>query len=196
MHPYSVDTDERQRVTMWLAVLSVVLPFLVATGFAAYGFRPPWWISFPSVPSVFAVLYAATDRWVWRWDVLRRVGLIRTPLFEGTWAGELRSSLFGADDTITVRLKVLQRWTAISIVVTAPQSRSASVSASIDADSGHGPQLSYSYRNEPRALADSGINPHSGSCTLRIEKGGELVGEYFTGRGRHTHGEMRLRRVE
>jgi hypothetical protein len=58
--------------------------------------------------------------------------------------------------------------------------------------------LKYEYVSEPRNLATQTMQTHRGVCTLAITADSaeaRLSGDYFTGRGRETRGEITLHRV-
>ena len=61
------------------------------------------------------------------------------------------------------------------------------------------PSLQYEYFSEPKGLATSTMQTHRGVCLMRLENGREgrsLAGDYYTGRGRLTHGEIKLKFLE
>lgn len=82
-------------------------------------------------PLVVAVLFAAYDRWMWRWPGLLRVA--GRPSLVGTWFGTLTSYRYDAQQNRTletnldIALAIVQSFTTTSVVLMTSQSSSRSV---------------------------------------------------------------------
>ncbi len=193
MHSY--DAEGRGRIYAGMAVLSVGLVWAIDRGLNVTSIDPPWWLSAPSVAGAYAILYWLFDRHVWRWRLIRRLGLLSVPDLNGQWSGEIDSS-FGDEGTKrNVKVNILQRWSSMLITLQADESSSHSTMAALRARDIDSPELTYTYANEPRARATDAMQSHRGTCTLRLAAG-RLEGNYYTGRGRGTVGELKLVRTE
>ena len=143
-----------------------------------------------SAGAVYAALIFLYERWGWRW-----LSTIRN--LNGTWVGNITSSHNGAASVRCV-MRVRQTWTRMSIELETEQSRSRTTMSALFEDQPGDVGLKYEYVSEPRNLAVQTMHLHRGTCTLAISPGLEglqLSGDYFTGRGRETRGEISLCRV-
>jgi hypothetical protein len=193
MHPYSINSSERERVTCFIALVSTVAALLVNRFFVSHGTVLPWWLDAPSVTLIFGLLYSLFDRSVWRWRVLHRTGLICTPNLGGTWLGSVTSSVDGGVECHEATLVVEQHWTRISVSMKTAKSKSSSVVAAMIGETASRTTLCYEYRNEPVPCAEKEMHAHRGSAQLTIGRDSRVLeGEYYTGRDRQTHGSMRF----
>ncbi len=88
----------------------------------------------------------------------------------------------------------------MAIELETEQSRSRTTMSALYEEQPGDVGLKYEYVSEPRNLAVQTMQTHRGVCTLAktsSSKGNRLSlsGDYFTGRGRETRGEITLRRV-
>ena len=190
MHSY--DAGGRTRVTAFLAGGSILLVWLFHASLGAVDFEPQWWLSVPSFAGVFSGLYWAFDRWVWRLGLMRTFGIVPIPDLNGRWDGLVESSYDGGVYPVSVAIS--QRWLKLAITLATESSQSHSIAASLRTDDGTCPQLSYLYVNEPKATAVESMNIHHGTTVVEL-KNGALEGHYYTGRGRMTHGAIKLARM-
>ena len=192
MHSY--DLEGRGRVVVALLVVSVFFVWLLHTGMVTIGFEPPWWASAPSYAAFYSVLLWLFDCYVWRFVLLRKLGLLRVPDLNGEWVGTVTSSYCGGDPVQPFPVTIMQRWSTISITFETEHSRSRSVAASLRVDNRPAPELHYLYVNEPHATAPGTMHAHRGTATLRL-KGSVLEGDYYTGRDRREIGSLKLTRT-
>ena len=120
--------------------------------------------------------------------------VLGVPLLEGEWDVEVRSSHESHAVPVGGKARIKQTWTKLAIEFEMRESRSKSTTAAMTLASGATPELVYTYGNEPLPGARNTMVPFIGMARLRIEGDGLLVGDYFTGRGRQTHGSITLRR--
>ena len=193
MHSY--DLEGRGRIYAGLAILSVTLVWLLDWSLNFTDVDPPWWLSAPSVAGLYTMLYWVFDRHVWRWRLLRRLGLLSMPELNGAWTGEIDSSFSEEGTKRSVKVNITQRWTSILITLQADESISRSTMASLMARDTDSPELTYTYLSEPHGRAPEPMQTHRGTCTLRLD-GDRLEGNYYTGRGRGTVGELELKRED
>ena len=193
MHDYTIDANERRTIIIGLSLLGI---------FAAYAFSwlthhisvsVPWWLDAPAAFGFASIFYGIFDRAAWRLPLFQKIGLVTIPDLGGTWQGQLKSSFSEIEHPFLVEIE--QTWTKILVKAETAGSRSLSLTACIGKDGGQS-ELAYTYRNEPKAHSAETMNIHYGTTVLRLHKStGELIGEYYTGRGRQTFGSMRLKRA-
>ena len=190
MHSY--EADGRTRVIIALAAVSVLLAWLLNAGLDSVDVQLSWWIDAPSVAAFFSAAYWAFDRYVWRLDVLRKIGFVHVPNLDGKWNGEVKSS-HGDGSSQPVSVVIYQRWSKMVIRLDTEQSRSHSTLAAIKTDDAIAPDLTYLYFNEPRPDAQGTMEAHRGTAQLELS-GEALVGIYYSGRGRREMGTIALKR--
>ncbi|MGU0713142.1 hypothetical protein ACSEP2_08595 [Pseudomonas aeruginosa] len=143
-----------------------------------------------SAGAIYAGLIFLYERWGWRW-------LSTLKNLDGTWVGNISTSHNGGTSVPCV-MRVRQTWTRMTIELETEQSRSRTTMAALYEDQPGDVGLKYEYVSEPRNLAVQTLQTHRGVCTLAINSGSEgprMSGDYFTGRGRETRGEITLHRV-
>lgn len=130
------------------------------------------------------------ERWGWHW-----LSTIRN--LNGTWVGRITTSHNGRT-TVPCVMRVRQTWTRMAIELETEQSHSRTTMSALYEDQPGDVGLKYEYVSEPRSLAVATMQTHRGVCTLAIastSEGIRLSGDYFTGRGRETRGEINLYRL-
>ena len=193
LHLYEL--EGRGRVTVVLAVLSVLLVWLLDAGLNAANFEPQWWLSVPSFAGFYSVLYWLFDNHIWRWRLWWNLGLLRVPNLNGEWAGNVNSS-YGPNGSVhTISISITQKWSKLLVRFDTEHSQSNSISGALKVADVASPELSYLYMNQPKSLASEAMEIHRGTATLEL-KGDVLEGEYHTGRGRMTFGSIRLTRIK
>jgi hypothetical protein len=189
MHAYAADARDRDAVAPILAVVSVLLAMSLYALLTARQLSVPWWLDAPSVMGFYGLTRALYDKYLWRSPITARLGW-GIPDIRGTWVGEIRSSSDG-ETTIPAVLFVQQSWSKLCVRLDTAESASISEAAALRCDESAHAGLSYEYLNEPKALSKKTMQIHRGSARLRLSPDGtQLTGEYFTGRGRRTMGEM------
>ncbi len=153
-----------------------------------------WLLPIPSIALVFGVSYWAFDNWLWRWRFLRVLRLINVPDLRGAWTGTIASSFTGFEETQPVTVTIEQTWTKIVVRLNAAESRSWSITASVLTNSPEGLVLTYLFDNDPEAESVRTMQRFRGTTVLVSAAPDRLEGYYYTGRGRETHGSLKLRR--
>jgi SMODS-associating 2TM, beta-strand rich effector domain len=195
MHPYSVDSGERFKITCVIVMIGLGLAYVVHVLQDAAGVAWPWWFDAPAAIGIATILYNIFDRWAWNLSLFRYFGIVATPNFSGDWIGQGSSSHDGHSTEFQATLYIRQRWTAMKITLETKTSRSESEIAAIKVNEGGKPELCHTYVNRPRSGAVDSMNIHSGTATMRIaESGSEIEGEYYAGRGRLTEGRLNFQR--
>ncbi|MBS0213165.1 MAG: hypothetical protein JSR26_08325 [Proteobacteria bacterium] len=140
--------------------------------------------------AIYAGLIFLYEQWGWRW-------LSTIKNLNGTWVGSITTTHNGGTSVPCV-MRLRQTWTRMAIELETEQSRSRTTMAALYDEQPGDVGLKYEYVSEPRNLAVQTMHAHRGVCTLAITTDSEevrLSGDYFTGRGRETRGEITLHRV-
>lgn len=186
MHVYS-SSENRTSALGTIALIAVLIAIAANAAFDALEVGPSWMVSAPAVAAAFGLVYRFVDTVAWRWPLLHRLGVIQTPVLEGTYNGQLVSSY--QQTTRPVRVCIDQTWTKIAIrfdVLPPTSSTSYSIAAALAIEGHQHTRLTYSYRNQTRpGVADVDMNDHDGTAEVVIDgRTGELNGRYFNFRGR------------
>ena len=127
-----------------------------------------------------AFVMFAYEKCLWKYNPFEK-----TPALRKKYKGTLRSVYDGIEREAV--LEINQTLLSISVVFIAEESRSNSVSASIEKIQGEW-YLTYCYLNVPKASIRDRSAIHYGTALLCIENPEEISGEYFT--DRTTKGDM------
>ena len=190
MRLHSYDLEGRGRVTIALALLSILLVWLLDVALGVADFNPDWWLSVPSFGGFYAVLYWLFDSYLWRLRLLRTLALLKVPDLNGEWTGHVVSS-YGNGSVHEVTISIIQKWSKLVVRFETELSLSYSISGSLKVADVVNPELSYLYVNEPKASAPDTMTIHRGTATLELKRNA-LEGDYYTGRGRMTFGSIKL----
>ncbi len=194
MHDYAVDSRERVFVVRILFMASALVPGIAAALIPSDLLPMQWLLPIPSIALVFGVSYWAFDNWFWRWPFLRVLRLVSVPDLRGTWTGTIASSYTGFKKTQPVPVTIEQTWTKIVVRLNAAESHSWSMTASALTKSPEGLVLTYLFDNDPEAGSVGTMQRFRGTTVLVSAVPDRLEGYYYTGRGRETHGSLKLRR--
>jgi hypothetical protein len=197
MHPYATDSDERNKVLLWLAALSMCMSWLLHVFFQKINFTPPWWSDIPSFVGFYEIFLFFFEKRLWKISLIQKIGLVKVPNLSGKWDGYILSSYDHHEKKIKATIEIFQTWTKIKIILRAENSVSYSQTASLLITPPDAVVISYEYSNEPVSKAVKTMNNHRGMARHNyvVSKEKEtLNGEYFTGRGRMTHGSLIFRR--
>ena len=151
-----------------------------------------WLLPIPSIALVFGVSYWAFDNWLWRWRFLRVLRLISVPDLGGAWAGTIASSYTEFKHQQPVTVTIEQTWTKMVVRLNAAESRSWSLTSSILTNTPEGLVLTYLFDNQPEAESNKTMERFRGTVVMVSIAPDRLEGYYYTGRGRETHGSLKL----
>lgn len=194
MHPYSVDTNERTNILLFLAIISILSTWFFHKTLFNFKIVLPWWFEYPSILTFYGLLFVIFDRFCWKWKVFQKTTLIKTPDLDGKWKGFIQSSFDKHSSKIDASLEIHQSWTKIKILLFTEQSVSYSESASIIANQPEAIFLSYQYLNEPKANSVDTMHTHRGTTRLTL-KNNVLSGQYYSGRNRKNFGILNFKRT-
>lgn len=129
-----------------------------------------------------AAVMLAYEKFLWRYNPFEK-----TPVLKKKYKGTLLSTYDGVErETI---LEVKQTLLSINVVLITGESRSRSISSSIEKIQDEW-QLTYCYLNVPNANVRNRSTIHYGTALLCIENPEEIQGQYFT--DRKTTGDMKF----
>jgi len=191
MHPYSITSEERFRISFAFAGIAIGLAWLLSliTGKT----HPPFWLEVPGTATLYGLLLGVFRSYLWKWGWLHSASIVKVPDISGDWCGYVTSSFDDLAEKHPVRVRIQQNWTHLSVKLTADHSESESIVGSmvVDGDT----VLSYQYINMPKPGAKETMHAHSGTTVLKLSKQQlELSGEYYSGRDRANHGVIALTR--
>jgi SMODS-associating 2TM, beta-strand rich effector domain len=189
MHGYSTDSSERRVVPLLLALWAIGLAWITFRLLETLQLSFPWWVDPPSTMAYYGLLYKLFDLYLWKNNLVRKMGLVRVPNFSGRWRGYVLSSYDNHEKHYRLMMHIFQSWTHITVFLTTPTSMSCSCTAMIRVGDPSGASLVYQYRNQPLADAVKTMHMHFGTGELKLD-GDSLTGEYYAGRDRRTFGRI------
>lgn len=194
MHHYGRTTSPNIQVLAVLGALSVALAFGLQWVLDTLHTRLPAWFDSPATLGFFAIMYWLFDSYVWRFRWVLRLFSNSITDLRGAYSGTLTSSHNGTATECTLRID--QTYSRIVVFLETPTSRSSSTAGSFCEVNGR-LAFQYVFRNEPKQNAGGALQIHYGLATvIQVNDRKSLEIEYFTGRGRMTHGTGTLKRVE
>lgn len=132
-----------------------------------------------SLATLFSVAY---ERWFWKLNPFES-----TPALFKKYTGVLISSYNGVE--INAELEIKQTLLTIQIFISTSESKSKSMSSSIDDILGE-KILTYCYLNTPNANVRDRSQIHYGTAMLCVDNPRKITGQYFT--DRKTIGDMKF----
>lgn len=132
--------------------------------------------------AVSTIILVAYEKWLWKINPLEK-----TPVLKKKYKGNIISNYDGKSRRATLEIK--QTLLSVSVVLETEESRSRSISASIDNILDEW-QLTYCYMNVPQIRVRDRSEIHYGTAILCVENADELRGEYYTDRS--TAGDMKF----
>lgn len=196
MHPYSTDSNERVNVVLVLGVLAVVLALVFSRLTLKFNWDIPWYVETPSPLFIFGLLFYFFDRHVWKWWVVKFIGLVKVPNIEGSWHCVLKSSYDDFQQEYESTVMIRQRWSTLQVNFRNSISSSSSNAGAILISRPEGVIVTYQYMNEPSPHAVDTMNIHYGTARLELaEDERKMEGSYYTGRGRQNHGTIVLNKT-
>jgi hypothetical protein len=191
MHPYSTTSEERSRLPFAFAVVAIGLAWLLSLVVGTT--HPPFWLEVPGTVTLYGLLYGLFRSYLWKWKMFHTTGIVKVPDISGEWAGYVTSSFDDLAQQHPVSVRIQQNWTHLLVRLTADQSESESIVASMAVE--EGVVLTYQYRNTPKPGAKNTMHAHVGTGVLKLSADrSELSGQYYSGRDRANQGLIVLTR--
>lgn len=196
MHPYATDSYERRLVPVLIALLSLLAAFVLGKYLKYTSLTIPWWFDSPAILGFYGMFYGIFNKWLWKYSIFRKIGLVKLPNLNGSWKGHGTSSFNKHSEKYDATFTIEQDWSSITIIGKFQVSKSYSLTASIIVDTQSETTLCYEYRNEPISSATETMEIHRGFNSLTLNPNGkEMSGPYYSGRGRQNIGELKLEKV-
>lgn len=208
MNTYELKSDIRQKVTIIIAIVSLLLgntlfnlcnyltPYLASLLPSVTAFFSQWeylgvFSSQITVGTVFAAISWWFDIQLWRIPLINK--FLGVPDLNGSWEGVLESSFKenGVNKKVDMKLEIEQSWNRIKCTSTFPASKSYSDLVCLDSEGSQGTMLKFTYTNHSEDLA-SGLTQFAGYNELRLNDANTLTGTYFTKRVPSTRGTILL----
>lgn len=199
-----IDSDNYKQLTIFALVLITIstavaysLYIIFGTEFSKLPVLLQIVFSIPTVPAIYAALFFLFDRVIWKWKIFRYLGIVVADDLNGRWEGVIKSSWDNFQSDISAEFQIKQTATTIKVRGRFNQSRSVSVHEHFGHNEMHDQTaLYYFYKNDPNYDATPTMAMHEGSTILLHNKEDDtLTGYYFSGRDRHNHGTISVRRV-
>lgn len=167
--------------TMWVAICIFAIRCFASRGdllvnpsvYTLYGFAG-------EAIGLTAFLMLLYERWFWRYNPCEK-----TPALKKSYTGILKSSYDGKEREASLEIK--QTLLSVRVTLTSGESKSNSLSASIDEIHGE-KQLTYCYLNTPKSEFRYRSEVHYGTAMLCVDNPNKLTGQYYT--DRKTIGDM------
>jgi hypothetical protein len=186
-HKYSSDTNERQLVHVYLAMISVLLSYVLYWITQNTKLVFPWWVDAPAIFGFYGIIYLIFKKRLWNLKIFRFLFSIATPDWNGTYTCNLKSSYDNFQSEKEIKVRIKQEWDMILIQLTSVDSKSNSLSGAFSVNDSITPQFTYEYLNKPFNDCVQTMNIHYGIASIWFESG-QLYGEFFNGRGRNNFG--------
>ena len=192
-----INSNNYKNFTYFILVLigiSTLVVYAVFYFLDTNNIKIPFYLSIPSIPTLYGLLFFIFDRKLWKWKIFRKLGIISADDLNGEWKGIAKSSYDKMEEEINVTLKIKQTATNIVICGDFNNSKSISLNANFEKnDVDDGIALFYFYRNQPDYDAKETMAIHEGATKLIYNKqDNSLTGFYFSGRNRNNHGTIKV----
>lgn len=181
---------------IFLILLSSSIIYLVDFLLKKNSIILPFYISIPSIPAVYCILFYLFDNYFWKWSIFKKLNIIIADNLHGQWKGIAKSSYDNFQKDIEVIFNIKQTATNIIIQGVFNKSKSISLNANFEkSDVDDSIALFYFYRNEPNYDAIKTMAIHEGSVKLIYNKKKEILeGSYYSGRDRNNFGTIKVAR--
>jgi hypothetical protein len=142
----------------------------------------------------YGIFYHLFDKFIWPLQI-GKFSFSSIPNLQGTWVGTIHSS-YNDTDYDGIVIYIHQTWSRVSVHLQTQTSGSRSTMAAINTLGSSEATLKYEYMNEPTARSMQTMSIHRGTANMRLSPDSCLLeGDYFTGRGRQTFGDMRFKLI-
>ena len=208
MHNYTIEGDIRNKITMYITLLSVGIYIILSLILSFFGIKllplnittanPAFRFIFKlfEIGFIFGPLKYFFDNYLWKTKLMKKIHKI--PDFNHIWDGSFESSKvdeYGNNYTGSCKMEIKQTWTKIHIISHFNQSTSYSDDATIKTNCTTGIELKFTYENKAEKTANKNMKAHGGTNILIYnEADNELVGNYYTDKNRETNGFISVSR--
>lgn len=197
----NINNDNYRQFTYFILIL-VGISAIVVYGITALlkqnQIDVPFYIELPSIPTVYGLLFYLFNKYLWKYPIFRKLGIVVADDLNGKWEGTIKSSYDQYQKAIKAELTIEQTATRIKICGTFAESKSVSIHENFSrSEIDNKVALFYFFRNEPRYDAVETMAIHEGSANLiHDESADTLTGYYYSGRDRNNHGTIEVKRIK
>lgn len=197
MHVCSNDLEKSSRIYLFSLVCSVITFFFVLLPFynmlKLVNIIIPIWIETPSIIGLYSLFLGLFDKYLWKYDFIKYIGLPKISNLNGNWKATINSSFNNTSKKADVSIS--QTFSKFCMILKTDESVSETVIAHLKLNTPNYQTIAYSYICKPNGISASTMNTHEGTACLEIIDNTKLKGDYYTGRGRETHGEITMERA-
>jgi len=193
MHSYQIDENINTFKVITGIIISIVLAYILHAILLQWPFLSSWWwLDYPSVFGFYGIFMGFYNKYFWKSNLVQKLDWLWVPNLAGSWDAEIKTSADQFEVPRLCKVFIRQTGSKISISLENETSISHSIHAAIlRVEKLHFHELIFNYLNNPKGDSAASLHIHYGTAWLRISDK-ECDGEYFTGRGRETHGRLKL----
>lgn len=200
MHYYAVNSNERFFVSFWIAVISVFVTGAVQTFLVNANILPTFKILAPTAFVSYSLLYSVFDKFLWKWSLFKKLGIVKIPDLNGPWNSILSSSLDNFEKEFTSKVDIHQTWSKINIFFDGDDVFGESLMASFRIITPNRAVLSYEYLSKKKPEFADDEFMHHGFSHLMLEMDkfisiNKMAGDYYTERSRNSYGKIRFEKL-
>jgi len=198
MHACSNDLGSVSRIYLYSLLLSILSFFLLLLPLYDYlensfELTIPVWIETPSIIGLYTFYINVFDKVLWKYKVIRWLGLPTIPNVNGAWKATIRSSHDGIEKEAVAT--ICQSYSKFSMILKTDESVSQTTMASFELSNPIHRTLTYTYLCKPLPTSSTSMDIHEGTGILEIlEEDVEMKGYYYSGRGRQNYGEINFKK--
>ena len=172
---YSINSDIRQKIIFFLAILSAGTGTLLGVLISDLSFK----ISIPSAFAIFGIYFWVFDNFLWKIPLIKSIH--RIPNLNGKWTGNIKRSVDGqVYIDLPIKAEIQQTWSKIQIEVIGTQTRSLVISLSMELSSDSRKFIDYIYEVKPTLEGDTENRRGEGCQNLILENNDLLSGRFFS----------------
>lgn len=198
MHSYSINSSERWKILFFLAALSIGIVSIFKLLIQSYSIDASY-ITTPSAFAIYGLVYMAFDKYLWKIQVLKTIGIIQTPNISGCWEGEAKSSLDDFKEIFKFDLTIHQTWSNISLYLEAETKESISTMASINNTNPTISKIEWGFLSKNKPMYSKDEYMFYGVTRLNLnlvnnKVSDEVSGDYYTDVSRDSYGNILLKK--
>ena len=184
MHTYSVNSNERVKIIVWIVILSYFLTIIINNllGLFINSISKNEFIDSIisniefigldirqiTLLAVFGLLYKLFDKKLWKTSLFQKT-CVKIPNLNGEWEGEFDSNYNGKTKG-KANFKIEQTWSKIRITSEHEKSNSYSTVVGFLLDTNKGINIVYQYENRTNEKSTDGMYDHRGYSDLIYKK--------------------------
>lgn len=193
MHDYSINSNERYWVNVFIIGISLFFASLYFRITTTYQIQIPWFLETPSFLGLLSLLNILYTKCLWK-KRIKNLHFSSIPNLNGLWEGEIKTSHDDFKCSVPCSILIRQDYSKITLNLRTQKSKSTSLSCSIIYQEKAQPEISYVFRNEPISYGERDLHIHIGTTILLLENENTLIGNYFSNPDRMTYGNISLKR--